>query len=129
MQLRRFQGVLVLAGGSISFQPHGSFLSTISKPIEGKNLPALMIGGHAVTALVRAHKLSLDDPDFSLPSSNIGEKLPSDASKPRSLAEIDFPTGEGPKPHTARFLDLRKVEIARVPSGAEQKKQGPLLFP
>ncbi|MBC7981158.1 MAG: hypothetical protein H7Y36_11400 [Armatimonadetes bacterium] len=38
------------------------------------------------------------------------EKPPSDASKPRSLAEIDFPTGEGPKPHTARFLDPREVE-------------------
>jgi len=38
------------------------------------------------------------------------EKTPSNASRTRSLAEIDFPTGEGPKLHTARFLDPREVE-------------------
>ena len=38
------------------------------------------------------------------------EKPPSNASKPRSLAEIEFPTGDGPKPHSARFLDPREVE-------------------
>ncbi len=38
------------------------------------------------------------------------EKPPSNASKPRSLAEIDFPTGEGPQPHPLRFLDPREVE-------------------
>lgn len=38
------------------------------------------------------------------------EKPPSNASKPRSLAEIDFPSGEGPQPHAVRFLDPREVE-------------------
>ena len=38
------------------------------------------------------------------------DKPQSNASKPRSLAEIDFPTGEGPKPHPIRFLDPREVE-------------------
>ena len=38
------------------------------------------------------------------------EKPLSNESKPRSLAEIDFPTGEGPKPHTPRFIDPREVE-------------------
>ena len=38
------------------------------------------------------------------------EKLPSNAFKPRSLAEIDFPIGEGPKPHAVRFLDPREVD-------------------
>jgi hypothetical protein len=26
------------------------------------------------------------------------------------LAEIDFPTGEGPKPHPVRWIDPREVE-------------------
>jgi hypothetical protein len=38
------------------------------------------------------------------------EKSASSASKPRSLAEIDFPTGEGPKPHPVRWIDPREVE-------------------
>ncbi len=38
------------------------------------------------------------------------EKLPSTAYKLRSLAEIDFPAGEGPKPHPPRFIDPREVE-------------------
>lgn len=38
------------------------------------------------------------------------EKPPSNASKPPALAEIDFPTGAGPKAHPARFLDPREVE-------------------
>jgi hypothetical protein len=38
------------------------------------------------------------------------EKPPSNASKLRSLEEIDFPTGEGPKPHPIRFIDPREVE-------------------
>lgn len=37
------------------------------------------------------------------------EKSPSNASKPRSLAEIDFPASDGPKPHAVRFLDPREV--------------------
>ncbi len=36
--------------------------------------------------------------------------MQSPASKPRSLAEIDFPTGDGPQPHSVRFLDPRDVE-------------------
>jgi hypothetical protein len=57
-----------------------SFLTTVSNLIREKELPALMIGGHAVNqltrrnteqdwgdviALAKANKLSLDDPDFS----------------------------------------------------------------
>lgn len=38
------------------------------------------------------------------------EKSRSNASKPRSLAEIEFPTGDGPQPHPVRFLDPREVE-------------------
>ena len=37
------------------------------------------------------------------------ELMPSTESKPRSLAEIDFPTGAGPLPHQVRFLDPRDV--------------------
>ncbi len=35
---------------------------------------------------------------------------PSIESKPRSLAELDFPTGAGPVPHPVRLLDPRDVE-------------------
>jgi hypothetical protein len=35
--------------------------------------------------------------------------MPSTESKPRSLAEIDFPTGPGPVPHEVRFFDPRDV--------------------
>ena len=38
------------------------------------------------------------------------EQAPSNESKPRSLAEIDFPTGDGPQSHPVRFLDPRDVE-------------------
>ena len=38
------------------------------------------------------------------------EKPPSNASGIRSIAEIDFPVGDGPRPHRARFLDPREVE-------------------
>jgi len=37
-------------------------------------------------------------------------KSKSNASEPPALAEIDFPTGAGPKPHPARLLDPREVE-------------------
>ncbi len=65
------------------------------------------------------------------------EKPPSDASKPRSLAEIDFPIGEGPKPHAARFLDPREVEkhfaplLKNRPSPEERwaQKAGAAPFP
>ena len=43
------------------------------------------------------------------------EKPLSNASKPRSLAEIDFPTGENPQPHPTRFIDPRAVEIHFAP--------------
>ena len=57
-----------------------SFLTTLSILIAEKDLPALMIGGHAiqqpardrveqdwsdVIALIKAHQLSLDEPEFS----------------------------------------------------------------
>lgn len=32
------------------------------------------------------------------------------ASKPRSLAQLDFPSGEGPRPHPVRVIDPRAVE-------------------
>lgn len=65
------------------------------------------------------------------------EKLPSNASKPRSLAEIDLPTGDGPKPHAARFLDPREVEkhfapLLTNPPNPEQRwmqKAGAVPFP
>jgi hypothetical protein len=38
------------------------------------------------------------------------EKTQSNASKPRSLAQIDFATGAGPLPHPPRFIDPREVE-------------------
>lgn len=67
------------------------------------------------------------------------ESRPSDVSKPRSLAEIDFPTGEGPKAHTVRFLDPRDVERhfapllkeMKMPSAEERwaRKAGATPFP
>jgi hypothetical protein len=39
----------------------------------------------------------------------------SHASRPQSIAEIDFPTGVGPQPHPPRFLDPREVEKHFVP--------------
>ncbi len=45
-----------------------SFLTTISKLIEEKNLPALMIGGHAVTAL--GHPRATFDLDLLIPRSS-----------------------------------------------------------
>jgi hypothetical protein len=47
-----------------------SFLTTISKLIEEKNLPALMIGGHAVTAL--GHPRATFDLDLLIPRSSAG---------------------------------------------------------
>lgn len=44
-----------------------SFLTTISRLIEEKNLPALMIGGHAVTAL--GHPRATFDLDLLIPRS------------------------------------------------------------
>ena len=65
------------------------------------------------------------------------ENSPSNASTPRSLAEIDFPTGEGPKPHPARFLDPREVAehfapLLKTPPSPEQRwaqKAGSVPFP
>lgn len=45
----------------------------------------------------------------------MGEKQQSSGSGQRSLAEIDFPAGDGPKPHRARFLDAREVEAHFAP--------------
>ena len=47
-----------------------SFLTTISRLIEEKNLPALMIGGHAVTAL--GHPRATFDLDLLIPRSSSG---------------------------------------------------------
>ena len=65
------------------------------------------------------------------------EKQQSSASKRRSLAEIDFPAGDGPKPHPARFLDPREVErhfaplLKNLPSAEQRwaRKCGALPFP
>lgn len=48
-----------------------SFLTTISNLIEEKNLPALMIGGHAVTAL--GHPRATFDLDLLIPRSAAGQ--------------------------------------------------------
>ena len=48
-----------------------SFLTTISKLIETKDLPALMIGGHAVTAL--GHPRATFDLDLLIPRSSAGK--------------------------------------------------------
>ncbi|MBC7981159.1 MAG: hypothetical protein H7Y36_11405 [Armatimonadetes bacterium] len=48
-----------------------SFLTTISRLIEKKNLPALMIGGHAVTAL--GHPRATYDLDLLIPRSSAGK--------------------------------------------------------
>lgn len=48
-----------------------SFLTTISKLIEEKDLPALMIGGHAVTAL--GHPRATFDLDLLIPRSSAGK--------------------------------------------------------
>lgn len=48
-----------------------SFLTTISELIEEKNLPALMIGGHAVTAL--GHPRATFDLDLLIPRSAAGK--------------------------------------------------------
>lgn len=47
-----------------------SLLTTISKLIDEKNLPALMIGGHAVTAL--GHPRATYDLDLLIPRSAVG---------------------------------------------------------
>ena len=44
----------------------------------------------------------------------------------KSPAELDFPTGEGPKPHAPRFLDPRIVEahfapLMKNPPSAEER--------
>ncbi len=54
------------------------------------------------------------------------EQPPSNASAPRSLAEIELPSGAGPRPHSARFLDPREVEkhfapLIKNPRSAEQR--------
>jgi hypothetical protein len=75
--------------------------------------------------------------NFPLSSENMEEKPPSDASALRSLAEIDFPAGEGPKPHAARFLDPRVVEkhfapLMKNPPSPEERwarKTGAAPFP
>lgn len=48
-----------------------SFLTTISNLIQEKNLPALMIGGHAVTSL--GHPRATFDLDLLIPRSSAGE--------------------------------------------------------
>jgi hypothetical protein len=58
-------------------------------------------------------------------------------SKPRSLAEIDFPSGPGPVPHAVRFIDPRDVEshfaaLEVKPRSAEQRwaeKRDAIPFP
>lgn len=51
---------------------------------------------------------------------------PPKESKPRSLAEIDLPSGDGPKDHAPRFVDPRVVEahfaplMSHPPSAAER---------
>ncbi|MES2437835.1 MAG: hypothetical protein V4584_02125 [Verrucomicrobiota bacterium] len=55
------------------------------------------------------------------------EKTPSDASGLRSLAEIDFPVGEVPKQHAARFPDPRVVEkhfapLMKNPPSPEERR-------
>ena len=65
------------------------------------------------------------------------EKPLSNASKPLSLAEIDFPTGDGPKPHFPRFHDPRDVEkhfapLLKIRPSPEQRwarKSGASAFP
>jgi len=49
----------------------GSFLTTISRLIEDKALPALMIGGHAVTAL--GHPRATFDLDLLIPRSSASQ--------------------------------------------------------
>lgn len=47
-------------------------------------------------------------------------------SAPKSLAELDLPAGDGPKPHAPRFLDPRVTEahfaplMKNPPSAAER---------
>ena len=42
-------------------------------------------------------------------------KQPLKKSEPRSLAEIDFPAGDGPVPHPPAFHDPRDVSIYFAP--------------
>ncbi len=42
-------------------------------------------------------------------------KQQQNASPPKSLAEIELPAGDGPKPHPPRFLDPRIVEAHFAP--------------
>lgn len=54
------------------------------------------------------------------------EEPRSHASAPRSLAEIDFPSGLGPQPHSVRSLDPRDVEkhlapLLKNPPSAEER--------
>ena len=71
-----------------------SLIDTVANLMREEDLPALMIGGHAVTAL--------------------GHPRPN-ASEPLSVASIELPTGEGPKPHPPRFIDPRIVEAHFAP--------------
>lgn len=43
------------------------------------------------------------------------EKPQQNASGSQSLADIDFPIGDGPKPHPPRFIDPRIVEAHFAP--------------
>ncbi len=123
-----------------------SFLTTISRLIENKKLPTLMIGGHALTALGHPRAtfdLTLvDERAFeTLWKTKTGFKP---ITTPRVVAMIALklhaisqPAGEGPKPHQARFLDPRMVEkhfaplMINPPSPEERwaRKVGAVTFP
>lgn len=60
--------MLAFAGVRVYFRFVQSFLTTISERIEERNLPALMIGGHAVTAL--GHPRATFDLDLLIPRSS-----------------------------------------------------------
>lgn len=65
------------------------------------------------------------------------ERKPSSESKPATLADLDFPTGAGPRPHPPRPVDPRVVEAHFAPLLKERpspeqrlaKKAGFIPFP
>ena len=87
-----------------------SLLTTISKLIDEKNLPALMIGGHAVTAL--GHPRATYDLDLLIPRSAVGRWVAElSALHYRLFAEsANFHQFEAPPGFPLPPLDLMLVD-------------------
>jgi hypothetical protein len=97
-------------GNSIQVDFMQSFLTTISELIEEKKLPALMIGGHAVTAL--GHPRATFDLDLLIPRS-AAERWKAELAnlRYRVFAEsLNFHQFEAPRVFPLPPLDLMLVD-------------------